>query len=224
MSTLRTATRSTTNPALNEPARLTNVKLEIDSGENRFKAQSKSPISKLYLEHRLREYSLKPTNFNLMKKLSINIAITFLLIFTSYSIAGGIYTWTDKQGEIHYGDRVPQEFKKNASTLKKHSYRAPRTNTKASVDTLQQKLDRLNKRKKEHAEQKESAEKTLVEKNQLKKNCDLARSNLKTIQQRSRVRVKEKNGDYRMLSDEEKTKKENALKKQIKEFCSDTES
>ena len=160
-----------------------------------------------------------------MKTRSINIATTtFLFIFTSSSIAGGIYTWTDKQGEVHYGDRVPQEFKKNASTLKRHYSRAPSAKTKASVNTLQQKLDKLNNRKKLHAEQEESAQKTLAEKNQLKKNCDLARSNLSTIQKRSRVRVKEENGDYRMLSDEEKTKKESALKKQIEKFCTDTKS
>ena len=51
------------------------------------------------------------------------------------------------------------------------------------------------------------------------KNCSLAKNNLSTMRERARVRVKEKNGEYRMLSHEEKTNKETELKKQIKEFC-----
>jgi hypothetical protein len=155
-----------------------------------------------------------------MKKQSI-IASTAMLLFVvaSFVTAGGIYTWTDTQGEVHYGDRVPTEYQSRASKLESHTPRAHPQKRPIAAATLQQKLDKLNGIKQQHAAQKLKAEQEQTAKNTRTKNCGLAKNNLKTMQERARIRVKEKNGEYRMLSHEEKTEKESEIKEQIKEFC-----
>ncbi|MBV1871944.1 MAG: DUF4124 domain-containing protein [Gammaproteobacteria bacterium] len=144
----------------------------------------------------------------------------FLIILSFSSSAGNIYTWTDKQGETHYGDRVPPDFKGSSSILKRGTSLSHKAQTSTSTKALQEKLATLNKRQNDSAEQKKAAKQQSTEREQLKKDCALARGNLKTIQERARIRVKDEQGEYRYISDEEKNKKEAELKEKIKEFCS----
>ena len=155
-----------------------------------------------------------------MKKQTL-IASTFIFLFglASNVTTAGVYTWTDRQGEVHYGDRVPPEYKNAATKLKGHSSPTDGRKTSTPSVTLQEKLERLNKANKQRSEEelKAKEEKAMIDTRE--KNCSLAKNNLSTMRERARVRVKEKNGEYRMLSHEEKTDKESELKKQIKEFC-----
>jgi hypothetical protein len=157
-----------------------------------------------------------------MKKQSLFASIAiFLFILASSVTAAGIYTWTDQEGEVHYGDRVPPEYKNAATKLKSHSPRAYGQKTSTPAKILQEKLGRLNETNKQQAERDLEQKQAQTAKDTREKNCRLAKNNLKTMQERARIRVKEKSGEYRMLSHEEKTKKESALKKQIKEFCTE---
>ena len=157
-----------------------------------------------------------------MKKQTL-IASTsiFLFFLASTSPAAGVYTWTDKQGETHYGDKVPPEHANTATKLKYHSSPTVKTKTSTPTTTLQEKLERLNKTNKQRSEQKLEAKEKKAMTDRREKNCSLAKNNLNTMRERARVRVKEKNGEYRLLSHEEKTDKENELKKQIEEFCAE---
>ena len=147
------------------------------------------------------------------KALFFGITLVFVILASSITVAS-IYTWKDEQGEVHYGDRVPPEYTTKATKLKnRSSAKRHQEETSSSTATLKKKLEDLNKTKSQETEKEKAA------KNRLNENCTLAKSNLKTIQERARVRVKEKNGEYRILSHEEKNQKENKLKEQIKEFC-----
>ncbi|MBV1869930.1 MAG: DUF4124 domain-containing protein [Gammaproteobacteria bacterium] len=152
---------------------------------------------------------------------SLFSTVVFLFILSFGSSAGNIYTWTDRQGETHYGDRVPPEFKGTSTILKSGAPLSKKTQTNTSTKALQEKLAALNKRKSDNAEQKKVGEERSAEKARLKKDCARARGNLKTIQERARIRVKDEQGEYSYISDEEKNKKEAKLKEKIKEFCSE---
>ncbi len=157
-----------------------------------------------------------------MKKQTL-IASTFIFLFglAINVTTAGVYTWTDTQGEIHYGDRVPPEYKNSATKLKGHSSPTDGRKTSTPSVTLQEKLERLNKANKQRSEQHLKVKKEDAMKDAREKNCSLAKNNLSTMRERARVRVKEKSGEYRILSHEEKTNKETELKKQIKEFCAE---
>lgn len=155
------------------------------------------------------------------KKPLIASTSIFLFVLVSNVAGAAIYTWTDKQGEIHYGDRVPPAYKDVATKLKGHSSQVGGRKTSTPSVTLQEKLERLNKANKERSEQelKVKEEKAMMDTRE--KSCTLAKNNLRTMQERARVRLKQKNGEYRMLSHEEKTNKESELKKQIEELCAE---
>ncbi|MBL4607467.1 MAG: DUF4124 domain-containing protein [Pseudomonadales bacterium] len=149
----------------------------------------------------------------------ITIAAFSLAIFTGSTVEADIYRWTDSHGETHYGDKAPAEYKTTTTKLKGSSTRASTQKTSASAKTLKSRLAQLNESKAQQKEEQLKTKKERTMKAHRTKNCVLAKENLKTMQERARIRVKGKDGEYRMLSHEEKTRKETELKKQIKEFC-----
>ena len=148
-----------------------------------------------------------------MYRLKLSIALTLLTVTQAYSAS---YTkWTDAEGNTHYGDKIPVAYSKSAEIINVHPDQA-HTN---ATDSLQNKIKRLDETniKRKEAREKEAMEK--AKKDALSKNCQQSKKQLKLLNEHSRIRMKQKNGDYRMLSVEEKRGKVREIKESISKYC-----
>ena len=132
------------------------------------------------------------------------------------------YKWTDADGNIHYSETKPKNQK--VSEIKVHTSQPSITtnkqnntehtddsenteNTEKSAD--QQAVDEYNKKEKARAE---------IQQN--KSNCKIAKKNLATLQQTTRVRkIDPKSGEYIRMDDSQRLESLAAAKKLIKDVC-----
>lgn len=117
--------------------------------------------------------------------------------------SGKVYTWTDAQGGVHYGERPPKDTKaKLVRTRTGHSDPAPEA---APAATPQDSA----------AQQPQPT--VGVEKNA--DQCASARQNLTTLKGYARVKIADANGETRYLSEEEKQQKMDETQKVIDQVC-----
>ncbi len=144
------------------------------------------------------------------------------LIFCSSSIflaqaqayAESVYKWVDAQGNIHYGDR-PQN--NPAQTL----YVPPPPPVDAAS---QQRLEALKKQGKDNERKKEATAKAEAipdsNKEVAKRNCSTAKENLAQLETAGTFLVEtDKDGNQRLISSEERSKKAEAMSKEIERWC-----
>lgn len=148
-----------------------------------------------------------------MHRLKLSIALTLITVTQAYSAS---YTkWTDAEGNIHYGDKVPAAYSKSAKTVHVHPDQVHSNATKS----LQNKIERLDETNTKRREAREKEEMEKAEKDALTKNCQQSKKQLKLLNEHGRIRIKQKNGDYRMLSDEEKRGKAREIIESISKYC-----
>ena len=142
--------------------------------------------------------------------------ITLIFCFSSIFVAQAesVYKWVDAQGNVHYGDR-PQN--NSAQTL--HVPPPP------PVDTAsQQRLDALKKQGKDNQSKKEAATKEAANpssnKEVAKRNCSTAKENLAQLETANTFLIeKDAEGNPRIISQEERNKKAEAMQKEVERWC-----
>lgn len=159
------------------------------------------------------------------KSLLINISALFFSVWAINSLGGNIYKWTDANGVVHYEDKVPAD--QTQSTTKVIIHNNQNFSTRSSspnlgYEALKQKLNKLEEAQKQSAEEEAINQKSKEQQDARAKGCENARRTLAALQERARARIKDKDGEYKVLTQEEKTEEENKLKDQIKELCSPT--
>lgn len=139
-----------------------------------------------------------------MKHLAIiGFLLANLMVSQSVLSSDKVYTWTDEQGVVHYGERPPKDIKATlVKTRTGHSdpvpaAAAPTTSNTATAQQPQQTVG--------------------VEKNASQ--CATARNNLTTLQGYARVKIADANGEMRYLTEEEKQKKMDETQKVIDQVC-----
>lgn len=130
------------------------------------------------------------------------------LALASASVNAEVYKWTDESGKVHYGDRKPergnaQQINVRSGKPSQPSLMAPEPETAASQEDAGEK----------------TAEKTSgPTEAQLKANCDIARKNLKTIEENARIRIQE--GDQqRYLTPEEIAAERAKMEELVQSSC-----
>lgn len=138
-----------------------------------------------------------------MKYLAIiGFLFTSLAISQSALSSDKVYTWTDAQGVVHYGERPPKDTKATLiRTRTGHSDPAPQSEAPAAPQ--------------ETTEQPQQT--SGVEKNA--QQCTTARQNLTTLTGYARVKIADANGETRYLSEEEKQQKMDETQKVIDQVC-----
>jgi len=131
-------------------------------------------------------------------KLSIFI-LTLLVI--SHVQAKDIYRWTDSKGVTHYSFKAPDnvapnKVKKMNMSKQSKFVEGGTINPALNQSEQEQELDRITK-----------------------KNCDIARKNIKILTAFSDIQQKDANGKLQTLSKSDKTKQLSLAKKQAALFC-----
>jgi Domain of unknown function (DUF4124) len=119
-----------------------------------------------------------------------------------------VYTWTDAEGLVHYGERPPKDTK--ATTIRTrtgHSEHTPQPTVSPAANPSTGNT--------ENAAQPQQANDSLKN----PERCESARQNLTTLTNSSRVRVSGENGELRYLTDEEKQQKMTETQTIIDQAC-----
>jgi hypothetical protein len=157
-----------------------------------------------------------------MKKLMIVLfcGLFFAPIFTHIGSANaGVYKWTDKDGNVHYGDQpvlqqtaTELDINTNINTKADSGFSVSADKKKARDQLLEEfKEDREARNKKRNDKR--------IAKKKIRKQCARARDSLKRYREASGVYKLNKKGERVFYSKEARAKKERAYNKAIKKHC-----
>ena len=155
-----------------------------------------------------RSFNARPFSASALLKL-----ILCTVWLATSAVQAEFYKWVDDTGRIHYSEIPPPSdnfqviIPRSSPTITKR----PETNEKPTSKSFGQKEQNVN----------DPAEKRrITEDNEQirKKNCAAATHNLKTLQSSGRIKLLDE-GEYRILSPEEKAAKISQSKKHVEEYC-----
>lgn len=153
-----------------------------------------------------------------MKLLSFHAALLGATLLASPVMAGQFYKWTDEQGVTHYSEEAPPQTAKNAAEVKVQT-RTP-SGAAAAVENLQKQREATTKAMTEAAaKDKKTSAGTPADKSQYAERCKQLRANLETMESHGRISELDAKGEKRILPDEEKNKRMDDTKRQIKAYC-----
>jgi len=123
-----------------------------------------------------------------------------------------VYKWVDDNGEVHYSDRKPNNISTESLRIRTQKNLQPRKDPIEQAASLDEKQNTAleAKARKLQGESK---------KRELDAQCLAIKNNLKTLMEKSRIRIEEE-GKLRYLSPDEINNKKAAYQEQIEEFCS----
>lgn len=152
-----------------------------------------------------------------MKKLTLFALLGALV--TGHATAAQFYKWTDENGVTHYSEAPPPETVKNSTEVKVPS-RQP-SGTEAAAQNLQKQreaaLKALDEAGKKKPQTPPAAAKGDKEKNA--ERCKQLQGNLAVMENSGRVSEKDDKGEKRYLTEEEKSKRLEDTRRQIKAYC-----
>ena len=148
-----------------------------------------------------------------MKKLKITLFCS--LIFAVSMLNAGVYKWTDKEGNVHYGDQpVVQQKATELNIITK-----PSSGFSVSSDKKKERDRVLEEFKEDREARNKKRNDKRVAKKKLKKQCARARDGLKRHREASAVYKLNSKGERVFYSKEKRAKNEKAFKKAIKKHC-----
>jgi len=140
------------------------------------------------------------------------VLFTFLCSLSLNLHSAEVYKWIDDNGEVHYSDRKPNNTSAESLRIRTQKNLQLRKNPIEQAASLDEKQNKALEAKAQKL-QRES------KKRELNAQCQAIKNNLKTLMEKSRVRIEEE-GKLRYLTPDEINKKKTAYQQQIKEFCS----
>lgn len=139
--------------------------------------------------------------------------MTTALLLHSTPPKAEVYKWTDKDGNTHYSDIKPNETPSEKLDIKVNQPSQDRASPQESAL-------RLDTEKAKELELQAEKLQSETKKRELNAQCQNMRDNLKTLQEKSRIKVNE-NGNIRFLTPEEIDNKKQTYIKQINELCTE---
>ncbi len=148
-------------------------------------------------------------------KLIITLSIALLVWLTPASAR--TYRWVDENGVTIYSQSRPPSG--TDATVIKTPPPAPASEPNETMKKLKTRLNAIEESKKKENETKEKEDKAAKNAEIRKQNCEAAKKNLEALEQHARVRMKMDDGEYKQLTDEERTAQIEKAKEAIKKNC-----
>ena len=150
-----------------------------------------------------------------MKKLSPLVTSLFLvLMLASTGIQGDLYKWVDEQGNVTYSQQKPPDQK--AETIELKGIQSPDPDAGQKLDSLRDRADTARKDR-EVAASESAATKDRDER--LKKNCEIARQNVRILKTSARVQDKKEDGSTVYLDADGVAAKLKQAEQQVQDYC-----
>lgn len=130
----------------------------------------------------------------------------------------GLNKWVDAEGKVHYSDTPPPDAKTESvrNIAGKGQADAPASYSPKSVAEREAEW-RKSKAEKEDAAQKKSQETSHAEAK--RQNCELARQNVRSIEEGARLVTYDANGEKSFMDDEARAKNLEEARKAIADNC-----
>lgn len=153
-----------------------------------------------------------------MKTLTMTAALLGAL-FATPVLAAQYHKWTDENGLTHYSDTPPPVTAKNTAEVKVQT-KLP-SGSATATEQLQKQREAASKnlsdQNKTTAQEASTAAK--VDKSEYAERCQQYKSNLEAMESHGRVTETDSKGEKRVLTDDEKNKRMDETRRQIKAFC-----
>ncbi len=150
----------------------------------------------------------------------MRLVVSLALVLMSCTVNAKIYTWVDDNGNVHYGDVAGHS---DAVELKLDVGVFDKAISDISEDgglTREEKRQRLIDVMNEDREEREKLEEEKKEKRKEKKEkCAQLKDKLKNMMLAQGIYNLDKNGNRVFISDKDRNRSENRLKKAIKKNC-----
>ncbi|THB70853.1 MAG: DUF4124 domain-containing protein [Gammaproteobacteria bacterium] len=155
-----------------------------------------------------------------MKLTNRLLALFSIALATLYcvSVNAEIHKWVDEKGVTHYSEFAPPQTDSNVEQIEVE---------KTPEDTdqkYQQMKDRVSKENELEKEEKRLDKMSELEKKEykiIKKNCSLARKNVKVLQDKSNRKFKDSKGNVTFFDDETRAAKIKQAQDYIDKNCTD---
>jgi hypothetical protein len=142
--------------------------------------------------------------------LSILVLVNLVL---AANVQAGVYKWTDANGQVHYGDQP------KSSEAEKVNIRANETTKPRKINSGEEKEAEGTDKKEQPKTAEAPPEKPEISRKEKNRLCKEATEDLAKILSRGRMRVKQKDGSYAYVSDQERQKRIKAAEKKKRENC-----
>lgn len=141
------------------------------------------------------------------------VTLLILMLVCGAAGAAGVYTWTDEQGKVHYGDRPG-----NAAAREITLPAAPAPD-EGQRERLQKQQKLLEVFEAEREERREQASKRIIAQQQREQECKAARVRLKQYEQAGGFKTLEADGTERQLSKPEYRQVLDDARKAVVHWC-----
>ena len=149
-------------------------------------------------------------------------ALLIIIGFVSATLQAEVYKWVDDKGIVHYGDKQNTEGRSVEMQVDMSSPDENPENANKETATLSrdEKRRRLaGAMEEDRLEKKEAREKKKAERDQNKRQCNQLKDKKKRRQAAAVLYKLDKDGNRVVLSDEQRSKNQKSLDKQIKKYC-----
>lgn len=137
------------------------------------------------------------------------LAAILLTLISSASTAA-IYKWKDEQGQVHYGSAPPSGTSVQKMGVSTHFSTVPaakaKTAPKAAADKTKKADPDTDKKDPYTQKQHDSL-------------CNKATKDIATLNQGGRLRVKQEDGSSQVMTDKNRSKRQETMQKMIKKHC-----
>lgn len=144
--------------------------------------------------------------------------LIFFLVLFSVNAEADLNKWVDAQGKVHYSDEPPPENVKVESVHIPSDHALP-TSAPSSAKSLADQEEQLNKEMK--AKEKAAAEekKKQADEQLKQKNCEIARTNLRVLQDSPRIATYDASGNRSYLDDTARNQKIEDARNTVNQYC-----
>ena len=125
-----------------------------------------------------------------------------------------MYKWVDENGNVVYSERKPTD--KSVTEVKKQAGSPSDEEARQKLEALKEKA---SEEQKDRNFQAEYADQQLDRERRLKKNCEIARENIRILETASRVKDVDGDGNQYFIDDSAREARMARAREQVKQYC-----
>lgn len=150
-----------------------------------------------------------------MKKVFVLVS---LLIF-GLNAHAALNKWVDAEGKVHYSDTLPPEAESPETVRNMSGKGQSEAPVSYSTKSIAEREADLKKSKQESEEKAQKNAQTEAKAAARKKNCGIARDNVRTLEESSRIVTYDEKGEKVYMEDAERAQKLEDARKSVSESC-----
>ena len=158
-----------------------------------------------------------------MVKASYSIRLTLLILAFPFLLGAEIYKWVDKEGVVHFSERperntAPEKISVTSGGGSRSRAPQPTALADPSEDSGAQPLSPQQRAMQDQLNQEETTrlQDIAVARGE---NCKVAQERFDNLTQYARIRMRGNDGEYRVLSEDQRLSEINQAKADVVEFC-----